>query len=196
MADTAGTFAAVSIALYAAHHVGDYWVQTDHQARHKGDAGSAGALQCLLHVLGYLLTQVLLLGVIAVALKIHFSFLGIGAGLLVSGVTHYAADRREHGLMFKLARALPGKAAFLKLGVPRERQELELWGPCSTCEGRGTSYDESTGGKCWDCKAGGMLPGHVVLTDNPSLATGAWALDQSWHVFWGVFVAGMLIAVI
>jgi hypothetical protein len=29
--------------------------------------------------------------------------------------------------------------------------------------------------------------------DNPQLATGLWALDQSWHIFWGVFVAGLLI---
>lgn len=33
------------------------------------------------------------------------------------------------------------------------------WGECSTCEGRGTSWDESTGGKCWDCRGGGVLPG-------------------------------------
>src|SRR5689334_20297300 len=172
MAETTSTFAAVAVALYAAHHVGDYWVQTDQQARHKGEQGGAGRRACGAHVATYLTTQAVFLAVLTAATGLDTSVLGILAGLTVSGVTHWMADRREHGLMFRLARAIPG---FMTLGVPRERQELELWGPCPTCEGRGTSYDESTGGKCWDCKAGGMLPGHVVLTDNPSLGTGTWA---------------------
>jgi transmembrane sensor len=29
---------------------------------------------------------------------------------------------------------------------------------------------------------------------DPCLGTGAWALDQSWHIFWGVFVAALVIA--
>jgi hypothetical protein len=87
-----------------------------------------------------------------------------GLALLVSGVTHYMADRREHGLMFKLARALPGKAQFLELGVPRyvfvaDNEDADI--------------------------------GHRI--DNPTLGTGAWALDQSWHLFWGVFVAALII---
>jgi hypothetical protein len=32
----AASFAAAFIALYVAHLVGDHWVQTDHQAAHKG----------------------------------------------------------------------------------------------------------------------------------------------------------------
>jgi hypothetical protein len=148
------TFAATGIALYAAHHVGDYWVQTDEQARHKGAAGPEGRGHCVMHVLTYLLTQLLFLLPIEL-MGADFSAPGVLLAMLVSGVTHYMADRREYGLMFKLARRLPGKAKFLTLGVPRADRD-----------------------------------------DNPSLGTGAWALDQSWHIFWGVFVAAIIIAVV
>lgn len=145
-------FAAIAIALYAGHHVGDYWVQTDTQAAEKGK--EHGRMHCLAHVLSYLATQA------ACLLAVHLTFtlnITIGQflwGMLVSGVTHYMADRREFGLMFKLARLLPGKENFLRLGAPR-----------------GGHYD-----------------------DNPSLGTGAWALDQSWHLFWGVFVTALAMA--
>jgi hypothetical protein len=189
MSAAAGDFAAVAITLYAAHHVGDYWVQTDEQARHKGDAGSDGALHCFLHVLSYLATQVAFLATLTLVTGLDTSVLGLLLGLLVSGGTHYLADRREHGLMLKLARALPHKAAFLKLGVVRQLGEVMV--ACDSCEGSGTSYDESTGGKCWDCRGQGWTP--VQTYSFPQLATGAWALDQAWHIFFGVFVAALVI---
>lgn len=188
-------FAEAAIALYAAHHVGDYWVQSDHQAQHKGDAGTEGRVACAMHVLTYVSTQAVFLGLTGLVLGLPFpGWWQALSCLAVSGITHYLADRREHGIMFRLARLLPGKARFLELGKPRAPIDLELWGPCPSCEGRGTSTDESTGGKCWDCRAGGQLPGHVALTDNPTLGTGAWALDQAWHIFWGVFVAALILS--
>jgi hypothetical protein len=162
------TFAAAGIALYIAHHAGDYWVQTDEQARHKGDAGPEGRSNCLMHVLTYLLTQMLFLVPIEL-MGADFSAGGILLAMLVSGVTHYMADRREYGLMFKLARKLPGKANFLELGKPRGLQARVAWP---------------------------LDPDETVPLDNPSLGTGAWALDQSWHLFWGVFVAAIIIAVV
>jgi hypothetical protein len=194
MTDTAGIFAASAIALYAAHHVGDYWVQTDHQAAHKGQEGHAGRRACLGHVVTYVATQSAFLAVTAIVLGLRWGFWPSTVALLISGVTHYLADRREFGIMFRLARLIPGKDCFLKLGVPRPARTVEVWGPCPSCEGRGTSYDESTGGKCWDCRAGGMLPGSVEITDNPSLGTGGWALDQAWHIALGVFVPALVIA--
>jgi hypothetical protein len=151
---------AAGLALYAGHHVGDYWFQTDHQARHKGDDGREGALSCALHVLSYLATQAACVGLLVFATGLHVSVAGVLAGLTVSGVTHYLADRREHGIMFRLARLIPGKAAFLELGKPRQ----------------------------------GVTPDGMVRDDNPTLGTGAWALDQAWHIFWGVFVAALLMA--
>lgn len=193
---SAGDFAAVGLTFYAAHHIGDYWIQTDHQARHKGLPSTEGRVACLAHVLSYVGNQFAFLLVLAlVATPESMSVLGMYVGLLVSGVTHYVADRREHGLMFKLARLLPGKAAFLELGVPREPWGLEVLTPCSSCHGAGTggdAADESTCGQCWDCRGGGTLPAVLSRPDNPTLGTGAWALDQSWHILFSVFVPALL----
>lgn len=191
-------FAGAAMALYAAHHVGDYWVQTHHQAMHKGDAGPDGRFQCLAHVLSYVLTQAVFLAALAAVTGWRWSFWPFVAALTISGVTHYAADRRERGALYWLAQRMPWKRGFLELGAARQPEHLEIWGPCSSCDGRGsggTAADESTHGQCWDCRAGGLLPQHVVLTDVPQLATGAWALDQAWHIFWGVFVAALVLSV-
>lgn len=169
MTDHLSIFAASAVALYAAHHVGDYWVQTDRQARHKGDAGHEGRVQCFAHVWSYVATQGLFVAVMFLTLGARMPYWQAQAALAVSGVTHYLADRREHGLMFWLARRLPGKANFLKLGAPR-------------------AY--SIFAKPED----GDVRGPISL-DNPSLGTGAWALDQSWHIFWGVFVAALILAI-
>jgi|ERR1041384_2802912 hypothetical protein len=159
----------IGLALYATHHVGDYWVQTDHQAGCKGKPGADGRLACTAHVLSYLATQVAGVGLAVWALDIPVSLWGLVLGLLVSGATHYMADRRDHGLMFWIARKL-GKSGFMRLGVPRvawATVSLELDG----------------------------APVKVRL-DNPSLGTGSWALDQSWHIFWGVFVTAIIMAVV
>lgn len=159
---------ALGLALYGGHRVGDYWTQTDHQARHKGDAGAEGIAACALHVLSYLATQVACLFLLVLATGLHVSVVGVLAGLGVSGVTHYLADRREHGIMFRLARLLPGKAAFLELGKPRRLDVL--------------ATDREN------------VERDYVPLDNPTLGTGAWALDQAWHIFWGVFVAALVMA--
>jgi hypothetical protein len=198
MVDPLSIFAASAVALYAAHHVGDYWVQTDHQARHKGDAGHAGRMQCVNHVLSYIATQTVFLALAFTVTDVTLPIGQVVAALAVSGVTHYLADRREHGIMFWLARRLPGKAAFLVLGVPRDARVIEAWFDCASCRGRGRggqAADASTGGLCWDCRGGGKLPSALTISDNPSLGTGAWALDQSWHIFLGVFVPALILAV-
>lgn len=153
MDTAAATFAATGLTLYASHHVGDYWVQTERQSKRKGLPGAAGRRACLAHVLTYVATQGAALLVLVLVLDIRLAPPAVLAGLTVSGLTHYVADRREHGLMIRLARALPFKCGFLNLGVPRPGRD-----------------------------------------DNPNLGTGGWALDQSWHIFWGVFVAALIIA--
>jgi hypothetical protein len=164
---TTGDFAAIAVALYAAHHVGDYWVQRPIDAERKADAGPRGRLHCLTHVLTYVATQAVFLAVITLVLHLDTSLLGVVLGLLVSGVTHYIADRRAP--LAWLAGLIPGKADFMKLGKPREPQILEF-------------------------RRMGVAMGEFPITDNPQLATGAWALDQSWHIFWGVFVAALIMA--
>jgi hypothetical protein len=141
-------FAAVYAALLAAHHVGDFWVQTQHQADTKGLPGWVGRWNCAKHVATYTVTGLLALLALAAATGWRPQVWPLLAGLAVSAVTHYVADRREP--LRRLAVAL-GSAQFWNLGVPKG-------------------------------------PG-----DKPCLGTGAYALDQSWHIGW-LFVAALVIA--
>jgi hypothetical protein len=194
MIDPMAVVAGTGVALYVGHHLGDYWVQTDTQAAHKGDAGLTGALHCAHHVVTYVITQAVMLGLLAWVTGWEapgWTWLA----LAVSGLTHYAADRREHGLMFRLARLIPGKAKFMMLGVPRAGVQFEAWDACSSCEGQGaggTAWGPETNGLCWDCRGGGQQPAGRY-GDNPSLGTGSWALDQSWHIVLGVFIPALIL---
>lgn len=93
MPANAARFAASYAVLTAAHEVGDYLIQKDHDATTKGHPGTAGAAACLRHVASYTLTQ-------AAALAAANYFLGLrihpgraASGLALSAVTHYVADR-------------------------------------------------------------------------------------------------------
>ncbi|MFI2620499.1 DUF3307 domain-containing protein [Streptomyces sp. NPDC018584] len=87
-------FAAVFVALYVAHEVGDHWVQTHHQACAKGGPGWAGRLACGRHVLSLTLTKVLVLVLVVLVLGLDVTALGLVLGLAVDAVSHYWADRR------------------------------------------------------------------------------------------------------
>lgn len=160
MGTAPATFAAVAASLYAAHHFGDYWVQTHHQALTKGRPGRVGQLACLRHVATYTATTALFVGFTwflfdriaeTPADKLGITWYGFVLGQLVSAVTHYWADRRVP--LLKLADRL-GKGTFARLGTPRLGRD-----------------------------------------DNPTLGTGATALDQSWHWLW-LWVAAIITAVI
>lgn len=112
MADP-GTFAAVFAALYAAHEVGDHWVQTRHQALGKAAAGRPGRMLCARHVVSLTLAKVVVLAVVAVVTGLGLSPWAVVAGLVVDAVSHYWADRRS-GLQ-ALARRI-GKGEFAELG--------------------------------------------------------------------------------
>jgi hypothetical protein len=149
------TFAVVLPTLYAAHQVGDYWVQTHHQALTKGKPRSEGQLACLRHVATYTATTALFTGLVWLLFDLDVTWLGFLLGQAVSAGTHYWADRRAP--LLKLAGLLDrstGKLTFAALGTPR--------------------------------------PGH---DDNPTLGTGAAALDQSWHILW-LFAAALITALI
>lgn len=112
----AATFAAVFIALYVAHSVGDHWVQTSHQSAHKGRPGWVGRLADARHVATLTLTKLAFLIPAATLLGLHLSLLGLVAGLGVDAVTHWWADRRS--TLAWLAR-VTGKGEFYRLGAPR-----------------------------------------------------------------------------
>ncbi|MGX8907428.1 transcriptional regulator [Streptomyces netropsis] len=111
----ATTFAAVFIALYVAHSVGDHWVQTSHQAATKGRPGWPGRLADARHVATLTATKVVLLLPVVALLGLHVSALGLVAGLGVDAVSHWWADRRS--ALAWLAK-VTGKAEFYSLGTP------------------------------------------------------------------------------
>lgn len=110
MGEVAGVFAA----LFAAHHVADHWVQTQRQCDRKGLPGRQGRIACAAHVAFYTATA-------AAALLVLFAVTGwwphpaaLVAGLLVSALTHYVADRREP--LKRLAYAIGKTRDFVERG--------------------------------------------------------------------------------
>ncbi|GGQ77621.1 hypothetical protein GCM10010166_54470 [Couchioplanes caeruleus subsp. azureus] len=114
------TFAAVFVALFVAHQVADHWIQTDHQALHKGNPGHAGRLACAAHVATYTVTAVIALHTVRFVLDLPLHPAQVAAGLTVSAVTHYFADRRAPlAALARLARL----DAFYALGHPRASRD-------------------------------------------------------------------------
>jgi hypothetical protein len=110
----AGTFAAVFVALFVAHSVGDHWVQTSVQAADKGLPGWKGRLADARHVAGLTVTKLVVLLPVAWLLGAHLSVWGLVAGLGIDALTHAWADRRH--TLAALAR-VTGKAEFYSLGT-------------------------------------------------------------------------------
>ncbi|MFH9426024.1 hypothetical protein [Streptomyces sp. NPDC017529] len=86
-------FAAVYAALTASHEVADHLVQVDRDACGKGVPGWDGRAACLRHVGSYTLTQALALVAADRGLGLRLDWRYATAGLAVSTVTHYVADR-------------------------------------------------------------------------------------------------------
>ncbi len=112
----AGTFAAVFAALYVAHQVADHWIQTQHQADHKGRPGWPGRIACAAHVTTYTATALAAVLMLPLVLGLALDPGRVAAGLAVSAVTHYIADRRTP---LKRLAELTGSARFYALGAPR-----------------------------------------------------------------------------
>ncbi|MFI9783240.1 transcriptional regulator [Kitasatospora sp. NPDC051984] len=117
----AARFAAAYALLRSAADVADHWIQTDHQARtkgqhdgHEGQSSAAGRAACAAHVAAYVATQGLALWGGARLLGVRLRPVPVAAALTVSAVTHYAADRREP--LRRLAEAT-GKGDFYALGA-------------------------------------------------------------------------------
>lgn len=173
----AAVFAVAGLALYVAHHVGDYWVQTDYQARHKGGAGWTGRGACLRHVLTYVTTQAWFLAVACAVAGLweEVPYWAAWVALAVSGVTHYWADRRwTLEWLAWLLEPVAGKLSFYRLGAPRPLKLVAV-----PTDGRDL--------------AEGPRPRWSPL-DAPTLGTGAWALDQSFHLLFSVFVPALILA--
>lgn len=114
-ANRAAAYPAVYALLRIAADVADHWVQSDHQATHKAKEGAEGHKALAGHVASYVATQ-------GAALLVGNRLLGLGlrprsiaAALALSGVTHYAIDRRWP---VRKAAEATGKGNFYNLGGP------------------------------------------------------------------------------
>ncbi|MCL6300500.1 transcriptional regulator [Streptomyces kronopolitis] len=114
MTDTAASFAAVFVALYVGHSVGDHWVQSSPQSADKGKPGWTGRLADTRHVATLTATKLALLLPAAALLGLRLSAVGLVAGIGVDAVTHWWADRRS--TLAWLAK-VTGKAEFYRLGT-------------------------------------------------------------------------------
>lgn len=173
------TAALVGFGFLVAHNVADHWVQTSWEAANKGRKDSTGRAACLSHVVTYTLTSTIFVCVLYLIFHLPISWYGVLAGQAISAISHYWADRRF--TLEKLCGWL-GKADFYKLGQPRKvtaHHVVRLSGEQATALRPYT--DKDTHGE--------------ISWDNPSLGTGAYALDQSWHWFW-IFVATIVTVVI
>ncbi|MFF9594227.1 transcriptional regulator [Streptomyces sp. NPDC014646] len=153
---SAAVFAAVFVALYVAHGVGDHWIQTHHQACVKGSAGWTGRLACASHVATLTLTKVLALATVSLVLDLRLAVPGLVVGLGLDAATHYWADRRS---TLKAFAARIGKSGYYEVGTADHLS-------------------------------------HPVTSDGSpalTLGTGAFHLDQSWHLLW-LGVAALVIA--
>ncbi|MET8050550.1 transcriptional regulator [Streptosporangium sp. NPDC005286] len=137
----AAAFAATFATLYAAHSVGDHWVQTHHQACAKGAPTQVGRAACLGHVATLTLTKAAALLAMELVTGLRLAAVAVVIGLAVDAASHYWADRRV--TLARLAERV-GKADFYRMGA-----------------------------------------GH--------LGSGAYALDQSWHIGW-LFITALIIA--
>ncbi|WP_371484815.1 hypothetical protein [Kitasatospora sp. NBC_00315] len=122
-------FAAAYALLRAGADIGDHLVQSDHCARTKGatdaapvtgDDGTvhgtaAGRKACAVHCLTYSATQAaaLLLGARALGLRLRPA--QVAAALAISGLTHYAIDRRVPGGLLQRFADATGKGNFYRL---------------------------------------------------------------------------------
>lgn len=118
------TFTVAFAALSAAHWVSDYWLQSNTQATRKGLPGWPGRRACLAHVAVYHLTAAGFLALAAGVLAVPLSIPHVTAGLAVSAVTHYFADRRTP--LRRLA-CLLGKESYWHNGGAAQLDQAWHW---------------------------------------------------------------------
>lgn len=92
---TAAAFTVAFIALFGAHHLADYPLQTDHQAQHKADKNARGWLANQAHAVTHTVVTGLLLAAATAVLQLPLTVAGTAAALAWVHVSHSAIDRRR-----------------------------------------------------------------------------------------------------
>lgn len=115
--ETYSVVAAVFVALYAAHMVGDHFVQTHSQACGKGANTSVGAKLCAQHVASLTGTKLVFILALWVPTGIPIDPVSLVIGIVIDAGSHYMIDRR---FRFSAFCESIGKGEFYRLGSPRE----------------------------------------------------------------------------
>jgi len=116
---TAATTGDLFAVLYAAHNVGDYWLQTDRQAREKGLPGWRGRKACAAHTASLTAVKAAAVAALHVTGR-RVAWQRAGAALAADAVSHYIIDRRKPLEVLAGALEAPmGKLSFYRLGAPR-----------------------------------------------------------------------------
>lgn len=112
------TLGGVYALLRGASDIADHWVQTGDQAEHKGDEGARGQRACAAHVASLIATQAVFVAAGCLVTGQRLKPSRVAAGLAINAITHYAADRREYGVLPKLVDRFPklGKRKFYEFG--------------------------------------------------------------------------------
>jgi hypothetical protein len=159
-------FAAVFAALYAAHVVGDHWPSTHRGAARKGLTTTQAVAAGLHRHAG------------PRACAVHVASYTATAALFLAALVW------RTGLVLDPTRTALALAVSAGTHYWADRRRTLRW-LCRSLDrlfptlGKEAFYD-----------LGAVRPGH---DDNPSLGTGAYALDQSFHVLW-LFAAALIIA--
>lgn len=152
------------VALYAAHMLGDHWLQRHEDALGKGKPGQAGRSHCLNHVIHLTALKGVFLVPALWATDLFGSVSGPGLVLILAAdaASHYWADR----------------AAF----HPDKTRPVTL---------------ERLGNACGKAQfwALGKTAVDAEGRPAPSLGTGAYAMDQSFHIT-ALFVAALILEVL
>lgn len=176
---TAGVTAAlVFAALFAAHGIGDVWVQRHRHALAKGAPDRHGQVACAIHVTTYTLTTTAaVLLVWGLPLGTHITWAGLAAGQAFSAITHYAIDRRW---TLRVLAGWAGKLDYHDLGQPRPLIVVATeWAEPVDAAGLPDEQDITV----------------LVPLDNMPAATGANSLDRTAH-YAALFAAALLTALI
>lgn len=105
-------------ALYAAHQIGDYWLQTSAQAEGKSHKDAAGRLACARHVVTMTVCKTAALSILHVSGR-RVEWRRAVLALAADAASHYWADRRAtlEGLAGKLGgTVIPGKGEYYRAG--------------------------------------------------------------------------------
>jgi hypothetical protein len=95
MTPETAVFAAAFIALFGAHHLADYPLQTDHLAAHKADQDVRGWIANQVHAATHTAVAAVLLVLAAAVLALPLPLAGTIAALAWVHLSHSAIDRRR-----------------------------------------------------------------------------------------------------